>query len=94
MKIPVAYVVWTTSPPFASQQSFLDPPLTSDGKPYAQSRYKDLVRERYLISKSTNTSYLDAGKITPLEKRYILSFIKEEIDKTKEAIESSKRKKK
>lgn len=87
-----AYAVRTTSPPFASQQNFLDPPLTSDGQPYGQVRYRDIVKERYLISKSTNTSYLDTGKITPLEKNYILSFIKEEIDKTKEATEKRKRK--
>jgi len=68
--------------------------LTSDGKPYGPSRYKDIVQERYLIAKSINTSYLDTGKITPLEKKYILGFIKEEIDRTKEAAEKRKKKRK
>ena len=72
----------------------MDPPLTSDGKPYGPSRYKDIVQERYLIAKSINTSYLDTGKITPLEKKYILGFIKEEIDRTKEAAEKRKKKRK
>lgn len=72
----------------------MDPPLTSDGKPYGPARYKDIVQERYLIAKSTNTSYIDTGKITPLEKKYILGFIKEEIDKAKEAADKRKRKKK
>lgn len=65
--------------------------MTSDGRPYGEVRYKDIVQERYLISKSTHTSYLDTGKITPLEKKYILEFIKEEIDKTKEAAEKRKK---
>lgn len=68
--------------------------MTSDGKPYGPSRYKDIVQERYLIAKSINTSYLDTGKITPLEKKYILGFIKEEIDRTKEAAEKRKKKRK
>ena len=68
--------------------------MTSDGKPYGIERYKDIVQERYIISKYTNSSYADLAKITPLERRYLLGFVKEEIDKTKEAMEARKRKNK
>jgi hypothetical protein len=72
----------------------LDPQLTKDGKPYGPFRYKEIVRERYLISKNMNTSYNDIGKITPLERRYIMEFLVEEVNKTKEAIEKQKLKNK
>ena len=68
--------------------------MTSDGRPYGASRYKDIVQERYILSKYTHTSYLDLGKITPLERKYLLGFVKEEIDKTKEAIARKKNSKK
>ena len=68
--------------------------MTFDGKPYGPSRYKDIVQERYVISKFTNTSYSDLAKITPLERKYLLGFVKEEIDKTNEAIKARKRKNK
>lgn len=79
---------------YPSQGSFLDPQLTKDGKPYGPFRYKEIVRERYLISKNMNTSYNDIGKITPLERRYIMEFLVEEVNKTKEAIEKQKLKNK
>lgn len=72
----------------------MDPPLTSDGKPYGVTRYKDIVQERYIISKFTNTSYTDLAKVSPLERKYLLGFVKEEIDKNKQAIEERKRKNK
>lgn len=64
----------------------MDPQLTKDGKPYGPSRYKELVKERYLISKAMNTSYNDIGKITPLERQYIIEFIIEERKKEEELI--------
>ena len=63
---------------FASQTNFLDPKLTSDGKPYGPTRYKEIVKECYLISKNCNTSYTDLMKITPAEKNYLLEFMEEE----------------
>lgn len=79
---------------YPSQGSFLDPQLTKDGKPYGPFRYKEIVRERYLISKNMNTSYNELGKITPLERRYIMEFLVDEVNKTKEAIERQKLKNK
>ena len=42
--------------------------------------YKELVKEAYVITKNTNTSYKDLMDITPIERHYLLEFIKEEFD--------------
>ena len=55
--------------------------MTSDGKLYGPQRFKDIVKERYIISSCCNTSYLDIGNITPLEREYLLSFIYDEQQK-------------
>lgn len=68
----------------------MDPQLTSDGKPYGPARYKELVKERYYISKCCNTSYNEVGDITPTERRYLLEMIVEELQKQKEAIDKAK----
>ena len=75
---------------FPSQGSFLDPLLTSDGKPYGPARFKEIVKQRYFISTSINTSYNDLGKITPLERTYILEFIGDELKRSKEMAEQFK----
>lgn len=67
-----------------SQASFLDPVLTSDGRPFAPIRYSQIVEERYLISKYTNSSYVDIGKITPMERNYILNFIRIDLEREQE----------
>lgn len=77
-------------PRFASHQNFLDPLLTSDGKPYGPYRYKQIVKEAYLISKNTNTSYVDVMKITPQERNYILEFLSEEFKRTQELTEQAR----
>lgn len=74
---------------FASQVNFLDPKLTSDGKPYGPFRYKEIVKECYLISKNCNTSYTDLMNITPIEKNYLLEFIAEEFQKTEELMKKA-----
>jgi hypothetical protein len=65
--------------------------LTSDGKPYAPKRYKEIVRERYLISRFSNTSYKDLDNVSPLEREYLLEFIYDEKQKEIEAYEEAKR---
>lgn len=55
--------------------------MTSDGRPYAPYRYKEIVEERYQISKHIHTSYADLGEITPLERKYLLEFIKRDIER-------------
>lgn len=74
--------------------NFLDPLLNSDGTPYGPFRYKELVRERVLISKNINTSYIDVGKITPLERKYIIQFLHEEAQKRQEMLDELKNKNK
>lgn len=66
----------------------------SDGRPYGPERFKNIVKERYLISKFTNTSYNDVGDITPLEREYILGFIAEEKKKEEELIKEKSNNKK
>lgn len=65
----------------------MDPVLTSDGKPYGPERYKEIAKERYLISKNCNTSYNDIGKITPIERGYLMEFIVIDEDKKREMLE-------
>lgn len=68
----------------------MDPQWTSDGKLFATQRYKDLVKERYLITKYTHTSYNDTAYITPLERKYIFDLISEELKRQQEAYEKAK----
>lgn len=58
--------------------------MTEDGKPFGPSRYKEIARERYLISKHTNTSYEDTSNITPLERGYLLEFLVEDLQRQKD----------
>lgn len=58
--------------------------MTEDGRPYGPSRYKEIARERYLISKHTNTSYDDTSNITPLERGYLLEFLVEDMQRQKD----------
>lgn len=62
----------------------MDRRLTKDGKPYGPIRYKEIVTERYLISKNIHTSYIDVGKMTPLERQYILELLVDEQKRAKE----------
>lgn len=70
--------------------NFLDPQLTNDGKPYGPFRYKEIVKERWFISKNINTSYNDLGKITPRERDYLLEFIVDEQKRTEEYIKKQR----
>ena len=73
---------------FDSQANFLDPVLTADGKPYAPERLKEIIKECYLISKQTNTSYTDVrDKITPRERDELLKLIQEEFLRNKKEAE-------
>ena len=64
--------------------------MTDEGKPYGPIRYKNIARERYLISKYTNTSYEDTSRITPLERGYILEFITEDLERQKEMYDKAR----
>ena len=60
--------------------------MTSDGRLYAPLRFKQIVEERYQISKHTNTSYSDTGNISPTERNYLLEFIKRDLEHEQELI--------
>lgn len=79
------------SHPFNSTVSFLDPILTRDGRPYGPVRYKEIVKECYILSKNLNTSYKDILQITPLERKYLIEMLYEESQKTKEMLDNAKR---
>lgn len=68
--------------------NFLDPKKTSDGKPYGPQRYKEIVRECYIISKVLHTSYTDVLSMSPTEKNMILEFIKQDNDEMERALEA------
>lgn len=63
--------------------------MTNDGKPYGPNRYKEIVKEIYHITNNLNTSYTDVYKISPLERRYLLTFIKEDIEKHNETVKKA-----
>lgn len=66
--------------------------MTKDGKPYGPERYKSLVKNLYIISKNTYTSYTDLrDKITPSEMTALLNLIYEENEETKRYVEKLKK---
>lgn len=68
----------------------MGPQSTKDGKPYGPIRYKEIVKERYWLTKSLNTSYNEVGEMTPLERQYLLEFLAEEVKRTREVEERRK----
>jgi hypothetical protein len=74
-------------------ESFFDPLWISekDKKLYAPVRFRDIVKERYLISKNTHTSYNDTKDITPTEREILLQLIVEDLQRQQELIEKQKR---
>ena len=49
-----------------------------------------MTKEKYIISKKTNTSYLDLDEITPLERKMLLKFIIEDLKEQNSAIEKAR----
>lgn len=64
--------------------------MTSDGRPYGPIRYKEIVKECYLISKNLNTSYTDVLHTTPTERNYMLEFMLNEAKQREEIIQRRK----
>ena len=77
------------SPRFASNQSFLTPSLTEDGKPYGPYRYEEIMREYYYISKYTHTTYNDVLMMSPSERQLMLRNIVEDMKHQNEQISKS-----
>ena len=66
---------------FDTARSFLDRQYDEEGNPLAPKRYKDLVKECYVVSKNCNIPYSDVLKMGCKERGYLLSFIVEEFEK-------------
>ena len=64
--------------------------VLEDGQVYAVVRYDDIVKERFYITKATNVSYEDTGKMTPKERHLYIDYINEDIRAQKEALEKIK----
>lgn len=54
---------------------------------YGLERYKEICRERYLISKHSSTSYADTKDITPTERTMLIEFILEDLQSQQKIIE-------
>ena len=57
---------------------------------FGPTRYKDIVKERYIISKHTNTSYEGTQDITPVERGYLLEFIMDDLQRQKDMYDKAK----
>lgn len=86
----VQVVEATSKPTFALGPSFLDQQTTKDGRPYGPIRFKQIVKELYIIGKQTHTPYTELLNITPTERDLLLNLIIEENKKSEEAMEKIK----
>lgn len=62
--------------------------MTSDGKPFAPIRLKQIIKENYILTKHLHTSYKDLIDMTPTERKYLLEFLIEEFKRQREAREA------
>lgn len=53
-------------------------------------RYKELVRECYIIAKNGGTPYEEVLRMSPRERSYFLKFIDEEFKHAKEIMDKSR----
>ena len=66
--------------------NFLDQLYDEEGNPLGPARYKEIVQERYFITKNTHISYEDTGKMTPKEREYIQQFIIDDLKRQKDYV--------
>ena len=66
---------------FVSLANFFGPLWTSKNEALGPQVFKDLVHERFLISKYSNISYLETADLTPTERKILLGFITEDLEK-------------
>lgn len=72
--------------------NFLGPRFDEKGNPTGPTEYETIVKERYYISKRSNTSYLDVGEISVYERKLLMKFISDEIQQEQEFIEKQQQK--
>lgn len=53
--------------------------MTKDGRPYGPERMKQIIQERYEISKRIHTSYTELADVTPFERSCLLQCIKHDM---------------
>ena len=64
--------------------------MTKDGRPYGPIRYKQIIKECYVISKNTNTPYTALMDITPTEKNALIDLILDENRRSEEALQKAR----
>ena len=70
--------------------SFLDPQTMSNGQPYGPYRFKQIIKELYIISKNTYTPYTDLLDVSPTERTELLNLIIEDTKRSEEAMQKIK----
>lgn len=78
---------------FASNQNFMNPHLTDEGKPYGPWKYNEIIKECFYISKHLHTSYNECLDVSPTERIALLKNIAEDIERRNEEFEKINRKK-
>lgn len=66
--------------------------MTNEGTPARPLIYKKIVKERYALSKYCNIPYKDTLDITPLERKYLMDFWKQDVEMEQKAMEEQDRK--
>lgn len=71
--------------------SFFDPLSTSDGKPFARVRYKEIIAEQVTLGYLTKggVTYGDTEQMTPNERTLALDAIKKILEAQAEAQEKA-----
>ena len=64
--------------------------MTEDGQPYGPIRYKELVKEAYIITRNLNTTYNDVVMLNPTERKYLIKFLIDESKQRDEMIQKRK----
>lgn len=65
----------------------MDPQFDRDGKPYGPTRYKEIMRECWYISKHTHNSYQDVLLMSPTDRDMMISFISDDIKRHNQEME-------
>lgn len=81
------------STPFVPDQTFLIQWGNPEVEKAAVESYKNIVKERYIISKNIHTSYNEVGEMSPTERNLIINFILDDLKKQKEILDQGRLKK-
>ena len=59
-------------------------------KNVAHEILSNIIEEKYIISKHSNTSFVDLGTITPLERKELIKLIEKDLKQRQDLINQSK----